>query len=145
VIQLKNDMQKLTSILEDLKQKNKITEEMAVYLTQKQPRCPPIYGFPKTHKIGIPFRPIVDFRSATSYKVAVFTSKILKLLTTEHEYTVNNSSHFINNINQTQLKRGYKKVSFDVVSLFTNVPIQPGLEAVKDLLEENSKWKCENF
>ena len=41
----------------------------------------------------------------------------------ESEYTVKNTKNFVDNIKKENIQKGYKMVSFDVKSLFTNVPL----------------------
>ena len=41
----------------------------------------------------------------------------------ESEYTVKNTKNFVDNIKKENIQKDYKMVSFDVKSLFTNVPL----------------------
>ena len=51
------------------------------------------------------------------------TAKLLSPLSTS-EYTVSNSVEFMTTIKNLQVRSGYHMVSFDVKSLFTNVPLK---------------------
>ena len=51
-------------------------------------------------------------------------SKLLAPLR-ELEYTVKNTENFVDNIKKENMQNGYKMVSFDVKSLFKNVPLDP--------------------
>jgi len=65
----------------------------------------------------------------------------LKKVIENHPYTLKNSEEFVDSIKQIELRRGYIKVSVDVKSLFTNVPIKDGLLFVKKRLETDLIWK----
>lgn len=95
---------------------------------------PKIYGQPKIHKRGILLRPVVASYESQNYKAAKFLAGILKNLTRSSKYNVNNASHFVNKIRSIRLDKDECCVSFDVISLFTNVPL--------DLLEQilNDRW-----
>ena len=93
------------------------------------------HGLPKTHKEYEelpPFRPVIDTIGSTHYKVGKYLCELLKPLST-NEYTLKDSfdaAERIRNIPQTAKEDGYKFVSFDVVSLFTNVPLKRTLNII---------------
>ena len=86
------------------------------------------HGLPKVHKHydGIPqFRPIIDTTSTPHYNVGKFLAQLLNPLT-QNEYTLRDSFHAVSEIKSIPkelFSEGYRLVSFDVVSLFTNVPL----------------------
>ena len=67
-------------------------------------------------------RPIVSNINTATYSLAKFLSKLLAPLR-ESEYTAKNTKNFVDNIKKENIQKGYKMVSFDVKSLFTNVPL----------------------
>jgi hypothetical protein len=86
------------------------------------------HGLPKTHKHfdHLPsFRPIID-TTGTAYEfVAKYLSKLLYPLTF-NEHKLKDSFDAVNrihNISPTLFSEGYRFVSFDVTSLFTNIPL----------------------
>lgn len=50
-------------------------------------------------------------------------------------FTIQNSTEFVETIQDQKLKPSHIKVSYDVKSLFTNIPIQDGLSFIKQYLE----------
>ena len=70
----------------------------------------------------LPLQPIVSNINTATYNLAKFLSKLLAPLP-ESEYTVKNTKNFVDNIKKKNMQKGYKMVSFDVKSLFTNVPL----------------------
>jgi len=82
-----------------------------------------LYGLPKIHKIGQPLRPIISAIGTFNYNVAKFLVKIITPLTT-NEYTIENSFSFIKEISALKPLRPVTMASFDIESLFTNVPLK---------------------
>ena len=93
----------------------------------KQP--PRIYGQPKIHKPNVPLRPIVSCINTFAYDLSAHLADILSPLTGKSEYAVSNSTHFVNTINYERIQEKEIMVSFDVESLFTNVPIEDAVKA----------------
>ena len=62
---------------------------------------------------------------------------ILSPLTGKSEYAVTNSTHFVNTINHERIQEKEIMVSFDVESLFTNVPIEDAVKAALRKLEND--------
>ncbi|XP_042892604.1 uncharacterized protein LOC122266795 [Penaeus japonicus] len=81
-----------------------------------------LYGLPKIHKVGQPLRPIISAIGTFNYNVAKFLVKIITPLTT-NEYTIENSFSFIKEISDFKPLRPVTMASFDIESLFTNVPL----------------------
>ena len=84
---------------------------------------PYIYGVPKIHKGDVPLRPIVDTIGSPTYFLATHLIKIISPLIGNSTSFVKDSNHFFQFINDAKLEPNDILVSFDVVSLFTKVPI----------------------
>ena len=77
-------------------------------------------------------RPIVDTTGTAHYGIGKFLSTLLNPLT-QNEYAVNDSfdaAQRIQQIPQNLFDEGYRYVSFDVVSLFTNVPLKRTVDVI---------------
>ena len=85
---------------------------------------PKIYRLPKIHKPNVPLCPIVSFIGTATYQLAKFLMQILVPLVGNTKYTVKNSSEFVELISFIKLGKSESQVSFDVVSLFTSVPLK---------------------
>ncbi|XP_062713203.1 uncharacterized protein LOC134290163 [Aedes albopictus] len=83
--------------------------------------CPRIYGQPKAHKPDLPLRPVVLNITAPTYKLSKYVASILQQSAHGH-YNVSDSFEFAKYVPTVKLPPGYVLVSFDVVSLFTNIP-----------------------
>ena len=90
-----------------------------------------LYGLPKIHKTNFAnnfkFRPIFAAYNTPSYELAKFLVPILSPLTT-NEYTVDNSSKFVDEITRIPDADKLYMASFDVESLFTNIPLMSKTE-----------------
>ena len=90
----------------------------------------------KVHKIyrndkvdKLPLRPIVSSIGAASFELAQYFTKLLSPVS-KKEYTVQSSIEFIKHIKT--VPHGYYLVSFDVISLFTKIPLDAtGFEALR--------------
>ena len=85
---------------------------------------PRIYGLPKIRKPNVPLRPIVSFIGTATYQLTKFLWQILVPLVGNTQYTVKNSSKFVGLISSIKLGKSESQVSFNVVSLFTSVPLK---------------------
>ena len=92
---------------------------------------------PKIHKPEIPFRPIVSCVNTFAYDLSAHLADILSPLTGKSDYTVTNSSHFVSTISHERIQENEVMVSFDVESLFTNVPIEGPVKAALCKLEND--------
>ena len=93
------------------------------------------------HKEDTPLRPIVSsIGSATSatYETAKELSRILRPLVGRSTHHVRNNQDFIQSIQDITIEEEDCMMSFDVKSLFTSIPIQPSLNIIKKLLEEDT-------
>ena len=91
------------------------------------------------HKEGIPLRPIVSSIGAASYETAKELARILKPLMGKSPYEVQNSRDFIQQIQNIKLQEDQCIMSYDVKALFTSVPIQPAIDVIKKMLEEDGE------
>ena len=99
--------------------------------------CPRFFGQPKIHKPDIPLRPIVASRGGPTYNTAKHLTKILQPLVGNTPHHVTNSSQFVKHIQHLTLQPNDIMVSFDVVSLFTNVPTGEACFIAKERLQHD--------
>ena len=96
-----------------------------------------MYGLPKVHKDGVPMRPIVSCSGSPTYRLAKDLARILTPLSGQTTYTVMNSTKFVERLQEVRIRPEDLLVSFDVTSLFTQVPIDEALEVVRARLTKD--------
>ena len=68
-------------------------------------------------------RPIISNLGTATYQLAKYLAKLMSPLA-QSDYTVTSTDNFINRVRNLVIPIGYKLMSIDVVSLFTNVPLE---------------------
>ena len=92
---------------------------------------------PKIHKPNTPLRPIVSCINSPTHPLAKYLLNILNPLVGNTDFYIKNSSHFLEELSQINLNPNDTLVSFDVVSLFTNVPVDKTPNIVRYELEND--------
>ena len=91
-----------------------------------------LYGLPKVHKAGCPFRPIVASVNTYNYNLASYLVGILQPIST-NQHTVKDSFSFADWAKTCKHNNGIM-CSLDVTSLFTNVPLDETIQICLDRL-----------
>ena len=100
---------------------------------------PRMYGLPKLHKENVPMRPILSMVNAPQQEMARWLTEILSpVLLKYSRHIVKDTFHFCQHIEQLteeceDLDSKFM-CSFDVVSLFTNVPLDETIQICLDSL-----------
>ena len=107
---------------------------------------PLVSGLPKIHKPGFPLRPIVSAVGSYTHQLAKYLADILKLLA-NISFTVKDSFSFTHEL--LSITNIPFTCSFDVVSLFTNIPVDKAIDIyLKKLYKDTDKvdnFTCEQF
>ena len=86
---------------------------------------PRMYGLPKVHKDSVPLRPILSMSGSPQFRISRWLCDMLKpVLEFYCTRCVRDSFTFSEKVKIAKLSRAGHMCSFDVVSLFTNVPLQ---------------------
>ena len=111
-----------------LYKRGEITEDEKKLMRPKFGQIGRAHGLPKIHKQfnNIPsFRPIVDTTNTLHYNVGKYLANLLNPLT-QNDFVVKDSFEAVNKIHNIPPELficGYRYYSFDVTSIFTNVPL----------------------
>ena len=135
----------LQCFLRKIKDKNLFNENTykKIYPCSSKPAT--IYGLPKIHKMlfdsnDFSLRPIISSIGTYSYNLAKFLNELLDPVILK-EHCTKDSFSFSEEIQQTSGNDNFL-VSYDVCSLFTNIPLQETIEtAAKFILENNPPLK----
>ena len=132
----------IKNCLDDLLKNNYLSEEDYKQLKPVGSRPGIMYGLCKVHKDQTngaelpPFRPILSAIRTCSYNLAKFFVPILKEFTI-NEYTVKDSFSFAGEI--VEQDSNLYMVSFDVESLFTNIPLDETINICTDRVYHRKK------
>ena len=105
----------------------------------KQVRFPMMYFNPKTHKEGNPLRPIVTGIKWTTENTAILIDELLKPHISTQPHLPKDSFAFISTIENMQHEllaydhKDIQLVTFDVTSLYTNIPQYHAIQRITDL------------
>ena len=101
------------------------------------------HGLPKIHKsfsVLATSRAIIDTTKTPYYNVGKFFSTLLNPLTL-NEFSLSDSFEAVSciqSIPQNLFHQGYQVVSFDIISLYTNVPLSRNVDIIlKRIYNEN--------
>ena len=130
--------QSLRSFLSQLRDSKEITGSIFDRTAPTGSQRPQMYGLPKIHKPGEPLRPILSMCGSAQYDASKWLCEILKPV---REYygkrCVKDSFTFSDKIREKKLPLSGYMCSFDVVSLFTNVPLEEVINICADALYRN--------
>ena len=123
-----------------MKKSSKISEETYELLRSSDGLAPRLSGLPKIHKEMVPLRPIVSFVNSPTYNVSRYLARVLSPVVGNTDNTVKNSQHFAEFIRGQTLDADQMLVSFDVVSLFTKVPVNLAIKVATNRYDD-SLWQ----
>jgi len=89
-----------------------------------------MYGLPKIHKEGAPVRPIISAIGTYTYKTAKYLNRILTEYITENDCIIKDTFDFVNRVSKLKTNTTERIVSFDVESLFTNIPTEETINII---------------
>ena len=112
-----------------------LPKDIADSVVQKGSKLAHLYGLPKTHQKQLAMRPMLSATGTYNYKLAKWLDEKLKPLSV-NEHTVTDIFGFVDDIQNIQVNDHSILVSYDVSSLFTNVPVD---ETIKILAEKAFK------
>ena len=100
-----------------------------------------LYGTSKVHKQGYPVRPIVSMINTPEYKLAKHLDKVIK----PHipgKYLISSNAEFLQRLHEFEQRDGDWCISFDIVSLFTNIPLKETINIIaNDMHPDESEIK----
>ena len=107
------------------------------HLLEETPVAPKMRGLPKVHKPGVPMRPITSGIGSAPHRLAkVLAKPLTQLLGTVNDSHLKNSGDLLSRLNEVDLS-GKKLASFDVKALFTSVPVEKAIIAIKKAIQNS--------
>lgn len=133
-------------IIDKLYKDKFINNKQRKYLKgEDEPRARKFYTLPKIHKDPTKWswpyetpagRPIVSDCSSETYQTAQFIEYYLNPLSIKHPSYVKDTYHFIQIVKQIKIPLNCMFFTFDIESLYTNIDITAGLQAVEKIFSK---------
>ena len=117
-----------------LKNQHKISDSTYRKLHSTDAIPPSIRGSIKHHKQGNPLRPIVSSIGSALYNTSKFLTDILSHVQNGNGFSTPNSAKFAEEISNVDIQDDEVMLSFDVVSLFTAIPVDRACDYISNKL-----------
>ena len=95
------------------------------------------YGTIRVHKQGNPARPVVSMIDTPEYNLAKFLDQIIKPYIS-NQFMQDSTFHLLDKLKEFSPSPNQIMVSFDVVSLFTNVPLEETINMIGNYIHEEN-------
>ena len=89
---------------------------------------------------GVPIRPIVSYSGSPLYNLNIYTANILKVYLKHENNNAKNSNTFSNYVRNAPIEDDKIMVSFDVTSLYMNIPLIDTLNIIKDYVHSDDQF-----
>ena len=146
----KSTLDKLVSTTKQLiKQKKYFLDDLNVskYNTiESKLRLPSLYGMIKLHKNEKPMRPIATFYNTPTNRLSKIMATILTSDLFPLKHTIKNTKELIDGL-QHVTSDGTRLVSFDIVNLYANTPVEYTLNTISEKLTSSdyTDEKCQDI
>ena len=130
-----SNLSRFQRFLRCLKSKKLLEEDDYRRIYPSATSLPAMYGLPKIHKPTVPLRSILSATESYNQECAKWLSQNLGFLR-EHPTNLKDSFTFFNDMKDKFL-HNQVMVSFDVISLFTNIPVDYANNLILDKLFDN--------
>jgi len=102
------------------------------------PSAPTIKGLIKLHKPDQPIRPVVNWRSTPTYKLAkLLTQKAGHLTLLPNAFNTENSKDLIHKLKDAPILPHFTPASLDISNLYMNIPVAETQTVPADILKQN--------
>ena len=137
----KTSVNRINKKLKSLKDQDKLNKRTYDQIRPKDATIAKFYGLPKIHKDNNPLRPIVSLPGSPTYNLSKYLADILKPLVSTSPHSVKNVNAFLSKIKDIHVEPDEIMISFDVVSLFTSIPLDTARLITEKLLTNNTSWQ----
>ena len=124
--------ERINDELQRLHDNGKITDELLRQLHSRGGQPPRLYGLAKVHKSSVPVRPVLSMPGSPYDKLGTIVTKWLSVIPCSQIRCTNKD--VVDKIKEMTLGDDEVIVSFDVSSLYTNVPVDEAIHEAANLL-----------
>ena len=123
--------ERIQEILKDLLNKGEINKNLYNNMKPKGSQPPRLYGLAKVHKNNIPVRPVLSMPGSAYHGVA---KQVAFWLSNIPECKIRSSTKSVcDSFKEIIIQKDSELISFDVTSLYTNVPVAEAIQVCADL------------
>ena len=122
----------------DMLKSGEITQKCAEYLVIDNPKTANFYLLPKIHKgkLPPPGRPIVSANECPTERISQFVDHFIQPIVSTLKSHIKDSGHFLNILDEVKVQSDIILCTLDVTSLYTNIPNEEGISAVRHTLSQ---------
>ena len=128
----------LTKVTKKLIDEGELNPKVRRSLIPGTAKAPTFTGLPKIHKTDVPLRPIINNIGSPLYGLAKFIVATLKKIEKLLKFTVQNSYEFVDKLNNVIPLEDEIMVSYDVVSMYTNVDTESAIKTLENWLRRHT-------
>jgi len=130
--------ERFNRVVKDLFKKEKLPKDILSKITSTGSLPARLYGLPKIHKNDKdpPYRPVLSMVNAYPSNLAKYLDSVLKPHI-PNSRLVKDSFEFKDKLLSAHLPSSYHIVSYDVVSLFTNIPLEETINYILETVPQN--------
>ena len=130
---------KIQKHLATLRKQQKFETRTYFQLYPSDPIPPRLSGVIKAHKHEkcYPMRAIVSTIGTPPYDISQYLVELIQPTLNKSKYKITNSSSFVNEAKGWLVKRDEVQVSYDIVNLYSSVPINKALDVLMDQLNSD--------
>ena len=129
--------EKLANYLRHCKKQKLLKDRIVDHLIPKSPRTAIFYILPKVHKEGVPGRPIISANECPTEKISEYIDFYIRPLAKKVASYIKDSGDFLEKIRKIEkLDEDTWLVTIDVSALYTNIPHEEGLRALREALSK---------
>ena len=130
-----SDQSRLNRLLKTIKSNVDTSTFSAINPRGAQPGK--LYGTVKVHKEAFPIRPIIASYQTAEYNLAKYLNNFITPVIPS-QFSVQKNSDLLSSLNEYSFTANSKLVSFDVESLFTNVPLEETIQLAANLVYDST-------
>ncbi|PIK53011.1 hypothetical protein BSL78_10072 [Apostichopus japonicus] len=123
--------QQIKQTITDMYQRNQISKKAVSFLSPTDCKAARFYLLPKIHKPGNPGRPIISGNGSPTEKISLFVDHFIKPLVPQINSYIHDTPDFLRKLEdiKNQIPSTAIIGTFDVTSLYTNIPHAEGIAA----------------
>ena len=136
----RSNSRKVTRVVNKLIKDGKLVKE-AKNLLITSPKTSAFYLLPKIHKEGTPGRPVISNISCPTYNISKFLSAYLRPIVEKLPTYIKDTTNLLRVVEDFDFDDAGEPLLFtmDVKSLYTNIPFDDGMKALKYFLEHHDE------